>query len=156
MASNKKTDNLGLSYWIHSDVPQMIDFVNDNLIVDSVVGEHVNNDSIHLSEEDRALLGGSIDSIIFAGDGSASRTVTLSKSPKMVQIFLKNSPFASWDSSKNCMVINSAFVLQNGFSSGGASLTGNKLVIVENASPSNGIRYNLNEEYGQYVIISYN
>lgn len=156
MASSKKTDNLGLSYWELDDAPKMADFVTDNMIIDSILGNHINNDQIHLSSEDRELLGGSIESIILSGDGTSSRTVTLSKTPKMVQVFLKNSPPASWDSAKSCMVINSAFALQNGLSSGGASLSGNKLVLVENTAPSNGIMYNLNQQYGQYIIVSYN
>lgn len=156
MASSKKTDNLGLSYWELADVPRMADFVTDNLIVDSLLGDHINDDSIHLTPEDRERLGGSVESIIFAGDGASSKTVSLSKSPKMVQVFLKNKPYASWNAEKNCMVINSAFALQNGLSSGGASLTGNKLVLTENTAPSAGVMYNLNEQYGQYVVVSYN
>lgn len=156
LSSTNKTEYLGLSGWVHSDTPKMIDFANDNLIVDNVLGSHVNDSSMHLSEEDRALLGGSISSFLSAGNGSTSKTITLDKAPKMVQVFLKNSPPASWNSEKSCMVVNSAFVLQNGMSTGGASLTDTKLVLTESSSPSNGIMYNLNENYGQYVIISYN
>lgn len=156
MGSTNKTEYLGLSGWVHSDTPKMIDFATDNNIVDAVLGKHVNNSSIHLSEEDRALLGGGITSTLMAGDGSTTRTITLDKAPKMVQIFLKNSPPASWNSSKNCMVVNSAFALKSGISSGGASLTDKKLVVTNSTAPSNGIMYNLNEEYGQYVIICYN
>lgn len=155
MSSTNKTEYLGLSGWVYSDTPKMTDFTTDNAIIDSILGEHINDDSIHLSEADRAKLGGTISSTVIAGSGSASRTITLDASPKMVQIFLKNSPSASWNSEKSCMVVNSAFALQNGVSSGGVSLTGNNLVVTNSTAPSNGIMYNLNEEYGQYVIISY-
>ncbi|MCI6496575.1 MAG: hypothetical protein MSA01_05935 [Anaeromassilibacillus sp.] len=155
LGSTNKTEYLGLSGWVHSDTPKMIDFATDNEIVDSILGEHINDSKIHLSEEDRALLGGSITSTLMAGNGSTSRTVTLSSAPKMVQIFLKNAPPASWNSEKSCMVVNSAFVLQKGMSTGGASLNDKSLVLTNSSAPSNGIMYNLNEEYGQYVIICY-
>ena len=83
MGSTNKTEYLGLSGWVHSDTPKMIDFATDNEIVDSILGEHINDSKIHLSEEDRALLGGSITSTLMAGNGSTSRTVTLSSAPKM-------------------------------------------------------------------------
>lgn len=155
LGSTNKTEYLGLSGWVHTDTPKMIDFATDNNIIDYVLGKHVKNNSIHLSEEDRALLGGGITSFLLAGDGNSSRTVTLDKAPKMIQIFLKNTPLVSWDSAKSCMVINSAFVLQNGISSGGASLDDKTLVITSSSSPSNGVMYNLNKEYGQYVVVCY-
>lgn len=155
LGSTNKTEYLGLSGWVHTDTPKMIDFANDNLIVDNILGSHINDASIHLSEEDRALLGGGITSFMMAGDGNASKTLELDKAPKMVQIFMKNTPPAVWDSEKSCTVVNSAFVLQNGVSSGGASLTDKKLVVTKSSSASNGIMYNLNEQYGQYVIVCY-
>lgn len=155
MSSTNKTDNLGLSNWVHSDTPKMIDFTTDNVIVDSVLGSHLKNTDIHLSKEDRELLGGGINSILISGDGSTSRTITLDSAPKMVQIFLKNNPPAVWNSDKNCMVVNSAFAIQKGISSGGASLNDTKLVVTNSSAPTGGIMYNLNEEYGQYVIVSY-
>lgn len=155
MSSTNKTEYLGLSGWIHSDTPKMIDFANDNLIVDNILGSHINDATIHLSEEDRALLGGGITSFMMAGDGNTSKTITLDKKPKMVQIFMKNTPLVTWDSEKSCMVVNSAFVLQNGVTSGGASVTDTKLVVTKSSTPSNGVMYNLNEQYGQYVIVCY-
>ena len=155
MASTDKTENLRLNKWVSEDVPKMNDFNSDNTIIDTVVGEHINNEEIHLSAEDRKLLGGGITTMVIVGDGNSSKTVTLDTAPKMVHIFLKNSPPAVWDSENSCTVINSAFVIQRGSSSGGASLNDKSLVIT-NTNVSDGIKYNLNESYGQYVVVSYN
>lgn len=155
LGSTNKTERLGLSGWVYSDAPKMIDFATDNNIIDSVLGKHVSNTSMHLSEDERTIFENRIVSVLMAGNGNSSRTVTLSYAPKLVQIFLKNAPSASWDADKSCMVINSSFVLQKGISSGGLTLSDKSLVITQSSSPSNGVMYNLNEAYKQYVIICY-
>lgn len=154
MSSTDKTENIGLNKWVSTDMPKMNDFNSDNAIIDTVVGEHINNSEIHLSEEDRNLLGGGISTMVIVGDGSSSRTITLETAPKMVQIFLKDNPMAAWDPVYGCMVINGAFVIQKGSSTGGATLT-DKSLVVTNTNLINGIKYNLNKSYGQYIIVIY-
>ena len=65
MGSSSRTENLGLNRWIKSDRPVMEDFNADNEIVDSILGEHISNDEIHLNETQRQALALPYDMYIY-------------------------------------------------------------------------------------------
>ena len=43
MPTNNKTSNLNLNSWLSTDKPKREDFVNDNIILDTAIGQHINN-----------------------------------------------------------------------------------------------------------------
>ena len=53
MSSTNKTANLGLNSWIESDRPKRTDFVSDNTIIDNVLGNHVKDNGVHLTAEEK-------------------------------------------------------------------------------------------------------
>ena len=54
MASTNMTEHLKLNQWIGSDKPKMADFNADNRKVDQAVGSHTADQTMHLTEAERA------------------------------------------------------------------------------------------------------
>lgn len=51
MPTENKTTNLSLNNWLATDKPKREDFVNDNNIIDTVLGTHIADTSLHITEE---------------------------------------------------------------------------------------------------------
>lgn len=117
MASSKKSAMLGLSQWILTDKPKMTDFNADNLRVDNFVKEHLASD-LHLNQDLREWLGQPTATGSYAGDGAATRTVTLGFTPKLVVVFAQNYGPIEVDT------INSQPQLRFGVGAGGAGSLG--------------------------------
>ena len=90
---------------------------------------------------------------MFAGTGSASFTYTFDFSPKFVVVYKKNAPMFVY--SGGASVINGALAASVYGATQGAQLNANKLTLTQQSASVNGIRCNLNEEDGQYVIVAY-
>jgi len=94
MGSSYKTDFLGLNRWIDSDKPKREDFVSDNELVDAAIRQHSRDELIHITENERSLwnsLGGSeIEIGTYAGNGEASRVISLGYTPLFAMVFRKD------------------------------------------------------------------
>lgn len=153
MASSEKTANLGLNLWEPEDKPIRADFVADNQLIDQVVGTHTKNSNIHITASEKTKLNEPYQVKMFAGTGSASFTYTFDFSPKFVVVYKKNAPMFVY--SGGASVINGALAASVYGATQGAQLNANKLTLTQQSASVNGVRCNLNEEDGQYVIVAY-
>ena len=157
MPTNNKTPNLNLNSWIGTDKPKRQDFVNDNNIIDSVVGSHISNTLIHMSAAEKELLNSTFDVGTLAGDGNATCTHALDFIPKFVLIFAKGEVPIKYDTTNNYYVYNFAIATQNTYgSTQGATLNSAELTLQQTQStPSDGIFINLNKYFKQYVYLAF-
>lgn len=154
MPTNNKTPKLKLNSWLGTDKPMRSDFVKDNTLLDTLLGGHLEDSSLHLSESDRLCLASPFTADIFAGNGKASGTHVMPFAPRLVFVFLRNAPFCRYDTEKACTVTNAAVVWQ-GVTSGGAGLNGKTLTLTQSQAPSDNIFYNLNASGGQYGYVAF-
>lgn len=125
MASKFKTDNLQLNNWVGSDRPTRSDFVMDNSIIDSVLGSHVQSESMHLTSDEKQRVGSPYYFKIVQGTDEESRTITFDFEPQMVLMFPSDSPpvelvdgnlrincciaVRNYGSTRNCYISSSGF-----------------------------------------------
>lgn len=152
MASSNFTPNLHLSAWDASDRPKRADFVSDNTIIDTQLGGHLTNDGIHLSAAEKAKLNEPFVTVLYAGDGTAQRTIPLDFHPKFVFIYKRGVPFVSYSNGVN--VVCAACGAYSQGSSAGISISSSGVMVTETEA-SNGVRVNLNENYSQYTLIAF-
>ena len=108
MPTENKTVNLNLNSWIGTDKPKREDFVNDNIILDTIISNHMLDTSLHFTASDREKLEERPFVLeILTGDGNASKKHILSITPKMVIVFTTNQPLVGYDKTNNCAVCNS-------------------------------------------------
>ena len=155
MPTENKTVNLQLNSWLGTDKPQRADFVSDNTIIDTVLGEHLSDLTMHLSEDDRTLLTAPFKVGVIAGDGNTSKDHTLDFYPRIVFVFLKNAPFVEFDATNGYTICNSAIVTSAGGSSCGADLFLDTLTLSQSTAASDGRFFNLNKNGAQYVYIAF-
>ena len=152
MPSTNTTPNLGLNSWIASDRPKRTDFVSDNTIIDTVLGTHIADTDLHLTNTEKNLVSEPYKVNILYGNGNASTTLRPGFTPKLVLICKIGAPFCEYTA--NYTKVNAAVVTSRG-SSGGASITGDSVEVTQNSAASNGILYNLNENNANYLVISF-
>lgn len=75
MSSSNKTTNLKLNQWSGSDIPERLDFVNDNAIIDREFSNHAKNIGIHITNDEREAWDHFYYRTSYIGDGSSPRTV---------------------------------------------------------------------------------
>ena len=155
MPTENKTPNLQLNSWLGTDKPQRADFVSDNAIIDTVLGEHLADLTKHLSADDRALLTAPFKVGVISGNGNASKAHTLDFYPRIVFVFLRNSPFIEYDATNSYTRCNSAVVTSDGGGSCGAELFLDTLTLSQSSSATNGRFFNLNKSGSQYVYIAF-
>lgn len=151
MASSSFTPNLGLCNWSADDKPKRADFVSDNGIIDTALGGHINNGSIHLtaSEKEKALSPFAV--VPYSGDGKSSRTIQAGFAPKLALVYLRNAPCVEY--AGGATIINSAIAYYGMGGSSGLSLSSSGIVVSQQTTPVDGVRHNLNETDGQYVSV---
>lgn len=157
MPTESKTPNLNLNSWTGTDKPKRADFVEDNTIIDNVLGSHIANTLIHMSAAEKELLNSTFTVGTLAGDGNSSCTHTLNFSPKFIVVFISGEVPIRYNSSENYYVYNFAIATQNTYgSTAGASLNGAQLTLQQTqGTPTNGIFLNLNKYFEQYVYIAF-
>ncbi len=154
MSASNTTEYLGLSQWLGSDRPQRIDFVDDNRIIDNAIKLHFLDTSKHLSTEQYNKLQQPFVFQSYVGDGNESQVITLDISPKLIIVFAKDLPFTQRDTNNNTL-INACFTAKSAGTTGGAAIGSNTVTVYYDATPTNGIRYNLNQLHGQYCIVAF-
>ena len=149
MPSSFKTTNLKLNSWVESDRPTRSDFVGDNVIIDNILGAHVNNNSLHLNEEQTAQIDKPYFFDILQGSDEASRMIKLTYTPRFVVYFAVNKPWVEHTS--NGEVVNGSISVYTYGSSGGVAIGEEKIVISH--GEIDGVNYNLNNMECQYLLI---
>lgn len=152
MASTNKT-SLGLNQWIDTDRPKRTDFVNDNAIIDSVITTHINDNDMHLSSFEEKLRASEPFKIgtVF-GTGTSSTLFKLNFEPKLVLVYKISS--APVEYANGYMKINSAIATNSG-TSGGVTISGDSVTLQQSKTASNGVFYNLNESFSQYILVAF-
>lgn len=155
MSATNKTANLGLNSWISTDRPKRVDFVEDNTIIDEKLGGHILNTALHLTEQDREKLDSFIYAKSYSGTGAGTRQITFDFSPSFVVVFKRFDSFNSYVSSGNYTKINGAFFSKTQPTDDCGSLNGTNLTVNQSTTASDGLFYNLNEQYGQYIVVAF-
>lgn len=84
MPSTYKTQHLGLNSYIGTDKPKRTDFNGDNERIDAAIYEHTANGGIHVTAAEKQLWNAPFVPGSYTGDGTASRTVALGFTPRVV------------------------------------------------------------------------
>lgn len=153
MASSSFTPHLGLCNWSQSDCPKRADFVSDNTIIDTALGGHIADTDIHLSAAEKAKALAPYDSVIYAGTGESTRTVSVAFRPSFVIVYKKNEPPVSCEN--GTAVVNSGWALYGSGGSAGVSIGSSGVTVRQEASASDGKRLSLNELDCQYTLIAF-
>lgn len=151
MSASNKTGILGLNLWEATDRPKRSDFVNDNTIIEDMLGTHIQNNNIHLSEEQKTKLDQPNYIYQYVGNDSQSRDITLPFEPSLVIIFKKGEPVMAYNST-GYSVVNYACATQAG-DGGGCSLSGTTLTVSQSTQAADGVFYNFNKQYAQYIAV---
>jgi len=154
MSSSQKTEYLGLNSWLGTDRPQRIDFVDDNARIDSALKSHITNSTAHCTSTEKSRYDNPFTFTSYVGTGSATRTLTLSFSPKLVIIFTKDAPVIETDNS-GASLTNFAVVAKSNGNTGGAAMVDNVITVNQSTTAVNGVKHNLNKLNGQYCIIAF-
>lgn len=155
MASANKTPNLGLNQWAAADRPKRTDFVADNMIVDEKLGEHLKDTNLHFTAQDRERLEKPFVSVSMSGTGTSVKTVTLPFAASFVIVYKRFDAFQTYESAGGYIKMNGAFFSSADGTDDCGSLKGSTLTLKQSTSAADGIFYNLNEQYGQYVLICF-
>ncbi len=152
MASTSYTKNLGLCAWNSTDRPKRMDFVQDNNIIDTKLGEHLSDSSIHVTAKEKEAIASPYKVITYVGDGKAQKTISLDSSYTYAIVFQKFYPPVEMDASGNA-VTRFAVVGRTFGSNADVMLKSESIVVVQGASVTQGMINNFNEEEGQYVML---
>ncbi len=155
MASANKTEHLLLNSWDETDRPQRNDFNTDNTIIDTVLGEHIENNSIHLTETEKNRVSSPYVVVPYAGTGEESITLSLPVVPKFALVYRKGMPFSLYDTQTgvNKVYGGVAFTSGGGASAGVSLSTTGGITLAQSMAESGGVHYCLNEDGGQYIVI---
>jgi hypothetical protein len=154
MSSTNKTKNLNLNSWLGGDKPQRTDFVYDNEVVDEVVGNHIDDNNIHLTTADRKNFSTPVTAFTYIGDGSDRKTLELPVSCTAVFVIRLGKPPVEQGS--NGKPVSNFSCSAYGKNASSALVFGSKTEIdVCNYSSSNGEAVNLNTSQGTYLVLCF-
>lgn len=152
MPTENKTTNLQLNSWLATDKPKREDFVSDNTIIDTILGNHVNNTDIHLSGNLMNTINDKFAWGTVAGNGQESKTITLSFTPKFFIVYLLNFPPIKYDADNGYTLCSFAIGSSSHGSTKGLTINGTSVTLKQSSSvPSDKVFLNLNRSLGQYV-----
>ena len=153
MASKNKSEKLKLNLWAETDRPQRADFNSDNMIIDAALGEHLENEEIHLTAEEKSRAVMPLASTAYQGNGEVSRSVTLPVEALAVMVYCEGMPFAIYDKSAETLRNYSAFYMFGAGSSTGISVQNKTLVVTQDTQSKNSVMNCLNESGKQYRVV---
>ena len=149
MPTSNKTPALSLNNWLGTDKPMRSDFTEDNLILDSVIGGHLQDAVSHLSAADREKFDSPYLLDSYAGTGDAEQHFTLPFTPKFVFVFYQTRAFSEYVAEGDYTKCNAGFAAP-GLSTAAVSLQGNRLTVKQTTGEAAGkLFYNLNLRDGQ-------
>ncbi len=150
MPSGLKTERLGLNLWASTDRPVRADFNHDNAALESTVGDHIEDNSMHLTRSDCDKLRDTYIIRVLQGTDAAEREVTLDFAPSVVLYYAVEKPPACYMGGVN--KIYSAVCAKETGGSGGIELAGSTVIITH--TTTGDIQYDLNNSSRQYVLIA--
>lgn len=151
MASSSFTTHLGLCNWAATDRPKRADFVSDNAIIDSTVGGHIADSTMHLTAAEKEKALQPYATVIYAGTGTDNRAVTTDFAPKLVMVYKKNAAPMMYSDGVN--IVNSAAAAYGSGGTGGVSVTSTGFTVRQQSAAADGQRYSLNEDGCQYMAV---
>lgn len=152
MSSTNKTP-LGLNQWLETDRPKRTDFVNDNAILDTLIGTHISDEDKHLTSfEEKLRVSEPFKISTVFGTGTSSTLFRLNFEPKLVIVFKKDS--APVEYTDGYMKVNSAIATDTG-TSGGLLISGDSVRLQQSTTAVNGVFLNLNQELAQYILVAF-
>ena len=152
MASKNKTEKLALNLWAETDRPQRADFNSDNMIVEEVLGGHIDNADLHLTDREKSRVQSPLVSTSYIGDGKDSQTVTLPCQALGVMVYCDGLPMSLYDSEKACVKNFSAVSVFASGENAGLILAGSSLTVSQSAQVQDGYMTCLNENGRQYRV----
>lgn len=155
MSSTNKSSMLNLNQWIGSDVPCRADFNYDNNVIDSVLGKHLNDISLHTSINEKNVWNNPYFITTYFGNGAASRTITLNCGfEPLWGIVFASSVTPSVVDIQNGANYNYFGIASTSGSSAGLGITGNQLKLTQSPVPVAGTEFRSYNENGvTYVTI---
>ncbi len=151
MASQDKTVHYELNRWRGTDKPTRSDFVRDNEILDTVIWDHANSSSKHLTSAEKARVSQPYYVQVLQGNGEAQRSIDFDFEPKLVIYFSANQPPVS--TSNDTVEIN--FCIAAAMYGGTAQCSLGTTRFTVNDTTVGDIRYALNSSGRQYVLIAF-
>ena len=151
MASYNKSEKLRLNLWAETDRPQRADFNSDNMIVDEVLGGHIEDDGMHLSLAEKSRVGSPLASTSYVGDGAASREIILPADALAAVVYCDGMPSAMYDSATGCVRNYSGVCVFGSGANSGLTLRKN-VVVVSQSAAQNGYMNCFNESGKQYRV----
>ena len=155
MSSSEKTGNLHLSKWLGSDVPERLDFVADNVLIDSAITNHRSDEGIHVTTVEKNKWNEPYHIDTYMGNGASQRTVALTSSfePSWGIIFPVNRVLGKTDFANTAHYNYFGFVSREG-STAGLDIDGRTLSVTLSSIPISGNEYkNYNENGVTYICI---
>ena len=141
MSSKNKTSNLNLNLWDGSDKPKRVDFNYDNEILDSIIGAHINNSDIHLTEEAIAQISSPFTTGSYIGDGASTKIINLDFTPSFIIVFSSNSAFSVYDKDSD-KIYSFGAAAGKAYGSSGIKISENSFTVSESTGvPSFGNCY---------------
>lgn len=154
MPSSGKTANLRLNQWSGADKPQRGDFNADNAQLDSQVGGHLKNSTIHVTKDDKDTWNSMYYINTYLGNDLNTRTISnLPFAPSAVLLAASDYPFViAKDSAARCTTFAAFATTFAG--SQGLSLSGSSFTVRETTAAVNGNEYiSLNKSGVSYVYV---
>lgn len=157
MPTENKTTNLQLNSWLGTDKPMRTDFVSDNNILDTVIGNHLADTTKHFSTQDRNLLTNPFEIFTYVGDGTSIRSISINFNARIAFVFRKNVPLFEYDPVNGYIVTNCAIVCPGYGTAVGLSLSNNTINVSQGITttntPNTKVYVNLNSNKNNYVCI---
>lgn len=155
MPSANKTERLGLNLWAGSDRPQRNDFNSDNTIIDQVLGDHTENEDIHLTADEKARVGMPMVNLSYIGDGNAQKTITIPVAVNAVIVYCEGNPCAVYDSTAGCTKNYMAVSMYGAAPSAGLQFNRTSVTVSQDTQAQSGFMNCLNETSKRYRIIGF-
>jgi len=153
MPTNNKTANIGLNAWVATDKPKRADFVADNELIDGVLSGHLNDSNMHLSSTQRNRISAPFVAGAYTGDGTAQGVLLLDFTPALVLFARQSKPVFTQSGGET--VVSGGFAVPFA-GSGGITFNGNRVYLTQTqGAAQDGVRYELNQQYGNYFYIAY-
>lgn len=159
IVSDRDTDAFVLSAWATVNASlcpaasSSLDFPSF-LSKDLLCGSHINDQSIHLSQEQQTYLGSPFDIGSYFGTGNGSRSISLGFEPSIVIVYVMGMPTYKTDSSGGVHAM--AAIGTQGGSTLGLDVTGSGFKVTSSSTSQTGGCYpQLNELGTTYTYIAF-
>lgn len=154
MPSSGKTEILGLNRFVGADKPKMDDVNHDNNQLEKLVGGHIQNASLHLTQSEKDGLGKShFEIFTYIGDDMPERTITLPFAPTFGIVYANEHPMVSPISGAQCIDLIAGYISQEGCTQA-YDLNGRELHLTQDNTIPNALTcYRPNVPNAKYICV---